>query len=212
MQKRGRGERLSNIDNSSAGKGSPDLRRQEFEQTGVKEMKYKFVGRNTDISQKLKDMTERKLERLSKFFTPETQVFVTFREEGRTSRVEVTIPVKGTSIRAEVASEDPYTALDEVMDKLERQISRYRGRLSRKAKLDKSFREDYFSEEETEQEASRIVRTKEVEAVAMDREEACLQLELTEHDFYVFRDRDSGHICVVYRRREGETYGLLEIK
>ena len=87
MQKRGRGERLSNIDNSSAGKGSPDLRRQEFEQTGVKEMKYKFVGRNTDISQKLKDMTERKLERLSKFFTPETQVFVIFREEGRTSRV-----------------------------------------------------------------------------------------------------------------------------
>lgn len=176
-------------------------------------MKYKFVGRNAEVSQRLKNMAEKKLDRLSKFFTPETTVFVTFKEEGRVSRVEVTIPVKGTSIRAEVAGEDPYTGLDDVMDKLERQIERYRARLSRKAKQDRSFQEDYFIGTEPEdEEESRVVRVKEVEAMVMDREEACLQMELTGHDFYVFRDADSEKIGVVYRRREKDTYGLLEIR
>jgi putative sigma-54 modulation protein len=175
-------------------------------------MKYKFVGRNLEVSQRLKTMTEKKLDRLSKFFTPDTTVFVTFKEEGRRSRVEVTIPVKGTSIRAEVEAEDPYTGLDAVMEKLERRIERYRAKLSGKAKSDHSFREDYFAPTDEAPTEAKVVRVKEVEAMVMDREEACLQMELTGHDFYVYRDADSQQLAVVYRRREGDTYGLLEIR
>lgn len=176
-------------------------------------MNYRFVGRNMEVSQKLKNMTEKKLDKLSKYFTPETQILVTFKEEGRDSRVEVTIPVKGTSIRAEVSSEDPYTGLDEVLEKLERQIERYRARLSRKAKSDKAFQAEYFAVGEEEQpEETKVVRTKEIDVPAMDREEACLQLELTGHDFYVFKETESGRVCIVYRRREEGTYGLLSIQ
>ncbi len=176
-------------------------------------MLYKFVGRNVDISQKLKSMTEKKLERLGKFFAPDTQVIVTFKEEGRDSRVEVTIPVKGATIRAEVSSPDPYTGLDDVMEKLERQISRYRGKLAKKAKVDANLQTEYFAEvEDMDEEKSSVVRTKTVEAAVMDKEEACLQLELTGHDFYIFKDKDTGNVCVVYRRREEGTYGLLDVQ
>ncbi len=180
-------------------------------------MQYKFVGRNMEVSQKLRNMTEKKLERLSKFFTDDTSLIATFKEEGRDYRVEVTIPVKGSMIRAEVSCEDPYTGLDEVMDKLERQITRYRSRLTDKAKNDKAFRAEYFTADGSQAEPiSKIARVKEIDAPLMDYEEAALQLELTGHDFYLFKEAASGKVAVIYRRREenaaGATYGVLEVQ
>ncbi len=179
-------------------------------------MQYKFVGRNMEVSQKLRNMTEKKLERLSKFFTDDSSLIATFKEEGRGYRVEVTIPVKGSSIRAEVSCEDPYTGLDEVMDKLERQITRYRARLTDKAKTDKSLRADFFVAADEPEETSKIARVKEVEAPLMDFDEAALELELTGHDFYIFKEASSAKVCVIYRRREvnagGTTYGVLEVQ
>lgn len=177
-------------------------------------MKYNYTSRNMEISQHLKDVTEKKLERLSKFFTPDTQVYVTFKEEKRSQRVEVTIPTKGSAIRCEASEQDAYTALDEVMEKLERQIVKYRKKLIGRAKQDRTFRQDYFSaeiEEAAENEAA-ITRVKKVEVKPMDAQEACLQMELSGHDFFAYKDQDTHQICIIYRRKQEETYGVLEIE
>lgn len=175
-------------------------------------MLYKFVGRNMNVSDKLKNVAEKKLNRLDKFFATETTVNVTFKEEGRGYRVEVTIPVKGTNIRAEVPCVDPYTGIDEVLDRLERRITRHREKLYDRAKQDSALRGDYFNVPETTENPDPIVRIKTVETLVMTRKEACLQLELTGHDFYVFRDSETEKDCVVYRRLEPGTYGLLIIE
>ena len=174
-------------------------------------MQYKFVGRNMEVSQKLRNLTEKKLERLSKFFSDDTAVLVTFKEEGRWNRVEVTIPVKGSNIRAEVSCADCYTGIDDCLDKLERQIGRYRDKLTDKAKSDKTLRADYFTEPREPVEKEKVVRVKEVEPELMDSDEAALQLELTGHDFYVYKDAATERVCVIYRRREQGTYGVLDV-
>lgn len=180
-------------------------------------MKYNYTGRGINVTQRLKDITEKKLERLSKFFTPDTQVYVTFKEEKRTQSVEVTIPTKGSAIRCEAAGEDVFDLLDVIMDKLERQIVKYRKKLIGRAKIDRSFREDYFAavvEEEAaeEEEKAAITRVKTVEVEAMDEEEACLQMELTGHDFFAYRDGKTGQICIAYKRKQEGTYGVLKIE
>lgn len=178
-------------------------------------MKYNYTSRNMTISQRLKDVAEKKLERLSKFFTPDTQVYVTFKEENRTQSVEVTIPTKGSAIRCEASGENVNNLLDIIMDKLERQIIKYRKRLIGRAKIDQTFREDYFmamQEEEAEEGAEpAITRMKKLEVDAMDAEEACLQMELSGHDFFAYKDGNTGQICIAYRRKQEGTYGVLEI-
>jgi len=179
-------------------------------------MKYNYTGRGINVTQRLKDITEKKLERLSKFFTPDTLVYVTFKEEKRTQSVEVTIPTKGSAIRCEAAGDDVFDLLDVIMDKLERQIVKYRKKLIGRAKIDRSFREDYFAavveEEAAEEEKTAITRVKTVEVEAMDEEEACLQMELIGHDFFAYRDGKSGQICIAYKRKQEGTYGVLKIE
>ena len=178
-------------------------------------MKYNYTGRGINVTQRLKEITEKKLERLSKFFTPDTQVYVTFKEEKRTQSVEVTIPTKGSAIRCEAVGSDVFDLLDVIMDKLERQIVKYRKKLIGRAKIDRTFREDYFAvgvEEEIEEEAATITREKTVEVESMDAEEACLQMELTGHDFFAYRDGKTGQICIAYKRRQEGTYGVLKIE
>lgn len=179
-------------------------------------MKYNYTGRGINVTQRLKDITEKKLERLSKFFTPDTLVYVTFKEEKRTQSVEVTIPTKGSAIRCEAAGDDVFDLLDVIMDKLERQIVKYRKKLIGRAKIDRSFREDYFAavveEEAAEEEKTAITRVKTVEVESMDEEEACLQMELIGHDFFAYRDGKSGQICIAYKRKQEGTYGVLKIE
>lgn len=188
----------------------------DFLDKGVTNMKYNYTGRGINVTQRLKDITEKKLERLSKFFTPDTQVYVTFKEEKRTQSVEVTIPTKGSAIRCEAAGEDVFDLVDVIMDKLERQIIKYRKKLIGRAKIDRTFREDYFAatlEEDVEEEgAVTISRVKQVEVESMDAEEACLQMELTGHDFFAYRDGATGQICIAYKRRQEGTYGVLKIE
>ncbi len=177
-------------------------------------MKYTYTSRNMTVSQHLKDITEKKLERLSKFFTPETDVFVTFKGEKRTQTVEVTIPTKRASIRCEATAEEAYTALDLVMDKLDRQIVKYRKKLISKAKQDHTLRQDYFTpeiEEEPESEIT-ISRMKKIQVEPMDAQEAGLQMELSGHDFFAYQDGETGQICIIYRRNQEGTYGVLTIQ
>jgi putative sigma-54 modulation protein len=182
-------------------------------------MLYNYKGRNREISQHLKSVTEKKLERLSKFFTPQTQVNVTFKEENRTETVEITIPIKGAVIRSEASSDNVYTCIDLVMEKLERRIIKNRDKLISKAKQDKSFKQEFFDSAENtadaepaEKAGALITRTKTVEIKPMSKDEAILQMELLGHDFFVFKDEDTHQVAVVYCRKQPGTYGILEIE
>ncbi len=177
-------------------------------------MRYEYKGRNIEISDKLKEISEKKLERLSKFFSPDTKVYVTYRAENRNTVVaEITIPVQGSSpIRAEVKDTDKYAALDQAMDKLERQIVKYRKKLQARAKQDKTLNPSYFTAtpDDAEEETMVVRRIERVPAKPMDVSEACLQMELLGHDFFVFRNIANQQINVVYKRKEAGTYGLIE--
>ena len=178
-------------------------------------MKYEFTGRDLEISDKLKETSIKKLERLNKRFSPDTKVYVTYRSENKDAVVEVSIPVKNAApIRTEVRDRDKYTALDLAVDKLERQVDRYRKKLQDRGKTDKTFASEYFAETpaDTAEELPIIRRIKKVPVKPMEAEEACLQMELLGHNFFVFRNITNQQINVVYKRLEPGTYGLIEVE
>ena len=127
---------------------------------------------------------------------------------------EATLFINGTVLKAREASGDMYASIDRMSDKLERQVRRYRGR-----QIDRwhgqvrtptpPIEPEPFVVEEEEEIEARIVRTKQFQMKPMGAEEAVLQLELLDHDFFVFTSADTGDINVVYRRRDGD-YGLIE--
>lgn len=175
-------------------------------------MKYEFTGRNLEISDKLRETSEKKLNKLNKYFAEETKIYVTYRTEKKEAICEISIPVQGAApIRAEVRDFDKYAALDAAVDKLERQVVRYRRKLQKKGKTDKTFDTAFFAEAPAaEEEVAIIRRIKRVPLKPMDVEEACMEMELLGHDFFVFRNVNTQQVNVVYRRREPGTYGLIE--
>ena len=174
-------------------------------------MKITITGRSIELTEGLKAAAEQKLGRLDKYFAPDTPVYVTMSLQREMQKCEVTIPIKGHVIRSEQATDDMYITLDLVADMIEKQLKKYRTRLvSRKMNAAESFAAAYLQqEEEPEEEEVRIVRTKRIEMKPMFPEDACIQMELTGHDFYVFRNAETDEINVVYRRK-GSTYGLIE--
>lgn len=173
-------------------------------------MKFNITGRNINVTEGLKDMVERKLGKLDKFFAPDTVCNVTLSTQKDNQLIEVTIPVKGGVIRAEEATEDMYQSIDLVEDVIERQIRRYRKKLIDKKQNAHSFSELFAEiEEEPDEPEIRIVKTKQFDLKPMDPEEACLQMELVGHDFFVFQNAENDKVCVVYKRK-GNTYGLIE--
>ena len=122
----------------------------------------------------------------------------------------MTIPVKGNTIRAEESSTDMYVSIDLVEEVIERQIRRYRKKLIDKKQAALSFSQAFIDEEEDEQEDDiRIVKTKKFAIKPTIPEEACLQMEMLGHNFYVFLNSDTDQVNVVYKRKNG-TYGLIE--
>ena len=122
----------------------------------------------------------------------------------------VTIPVKGNTISAEESSTDMYVSIDLVEEVIERQIRRYRKKLIDKKQAALSFSQAFIDEEEDEQEDDiRIVKTKKFAIKPTIPEEACLQMEMLGHNFYVFLNSDTDQVNVVYKRKNG-TYGLIE--
>ena len=123
-------------------------------------------------------------------------------------KIEVTIPTDYVLLRAEVIDEDLYNAIDLVIDKLERQIRKYKTRLSRKSKDNKlAFNVASIEPLETEEEDV-LVKTKTISPKPMDMEEAIMQMELIGHSFFVYLDTETDKVSVVYKRHDGK-YGLL---
>ena len=173
-------------------------------------MRIKITGRNIELTEGLKAAVEDKLNKLEKYFTPDTDVYVTLSVEKERQKVEVTIPVKGNYIRSEQVSDDMYVSIDLVEEVIERQLKKYRTKLvTRQQSVASVFKKDFLEEQPEEDEEIKIIRTKKFDMKPMYPEDACVQMELLGHDFFVFRNAETDEVNVVYKRK-GSTYGLIE--
>ena len=172
-------------------------------------MKIIISGKNIDVTAGLRSAVESKLGKLEKYFTVDTEVFVTLNVEKDRQKIEVTIPVKGNIIRSEQTSNDMYVSIDLVEEIIERQLRKYKTKLIAQKQSVGNFQPSYLENDDEEDEEVRIVRTKRFDIKHMYPEDACVQMELLGHNFYVFCNAETDQVNVVYRRK-GNTYGLIE--
>ncbi|NLW40733.1 MAG: ribosome-associated translation inhibitor RaiA [Tissierellia bacterium] len=175
-------------------------------------MKLNFVGKNMEVTQALKDITEKKLSKLDKYFKQDAEGNVIYSVERNRKIFEVTINLPGTILRAEEASEDMYASIDKAVDVLERQIRKYKTRLQKRYNNGETIRFENIApltEEEEEEDRPKVVKTKRFDMKPMDVEEAILQMELLRHNFFVFLNADTDDLNVIYKRKDGN-YGLIE--
>ena len=173
-------------------------------------MRIKITGRNIELTEGLKAAVEDKLNKLEKYFTPDTEVNVTLSVEKERQKVEVTIPMKGSYIRSEQVSSDMYVSIDLVEEVIERQLKKYRTKLVIKQQNAAAvFKQDFLDEKSEDDEEIKIIRTKKFDMKPMYPEDACVEMELLGHDFYVFINAETEDVNVVYKRK-GNTYGLIE--
>ncbi len=175
-------------------------------------MKYIISGKNIEVTEALKNAVYDKLGKLDKFFAQETEAQVTLSVEKSRQKAEVTIPMKGNILRAEQTSTDMYVTIELVADILERQIRKYKTKITNYSKGGTHFSESFLEQEPEqflENDEIRIIRSKKFAIKPMDAEEACIQMELLGHSFYVFRNAETFEVNVVYKRKNG-TYGLIE--
>ena len=174
-------------------------------------MRYIISGKNLDITEGLRSAVTDKLGKLERYFTPDTEVHVTLSVEKERQKIEVTIPVKGNIIRSEQSSTDMYVSIDLVVDVIERQIRRYKKKLIDKKQAAIAFSQAFIEDEEDTayEDDIQIVKTKKFAMKPVNPEEACLQMEMLGHNFFVFLNSETEQVNVVYKRKNG-TYGLIE--
>ena len=174
-------------------------------------MRYTISGKNINITPGLKDAVESKLGKLERYFSPDTEVQVTLSVEKGRQKIEVTIPVKGSIIRAEQDSSDMYVSVDLVEEIIERQLRKYKTKLIAKQQGGHDFRQEFIESDTSAAESDEIeiVRTKRFGIKPMFPEDACIQMELLGHNFFVFYNAETEQVNVVYKRK-GNTYGLIE--
>ncbi len=172
-------------------------------------MKIIIVGRNLEVTPALKAAVEDKLGKLDRYFKPDTEVHVTLSVEKERQKIEVTIPVKGNIIRSEQVSSDMYVSIDLVEEVIERQLKKYKNKIIDKQQSKAVFTPYFVESEEEDPEEIRIVRAKRFDIKPMYPEDACIQMELLGHSFFVFVNAETDQVNVVYKRK-GDTYGIIE--
>lgn len=177
-------------------------------------MQVAVFGRNVEVTPALREYVEKKLKRLDKYITAPLGAQVTLEVERGRHIVEVTVPVNGLLLRGEEATNDMYASIDLVLDKLEKQVVKYKTRFARRkaaaaaAATTATPVAEPEPEVEAEQEIDRVVKIKRFTLKPQTVEEAMLQMNLLGHDFYVFTNAESHAVNVVYRRHDGD-YGLI---
>lgn len=181
-------------------------------------MKMTIKSKNVQISEAVEQHFEKKLQRLEKYFGRDLEATINCSKEKGQDRVEITLHAGGgIDLRAEDQAGDLYSALDLVSERLERQIEKYKTRLEQRRRDRESIRkapaemlpEEFAPQIEAESEEPRIVRSKRFALKPIDPEEACLQMELLGHSFFVFLNAETDAVNVVYRRKDGN-YGWIE--
>ena len=171
-------------------------------------MKLQFVGKNIEITDALKEITAKKFEKLDKFFSKDIEGKVTFSSVKNDKIFEATIYLPNSTIlRAEESTSDMYTSIDIVLDNLERQIRKNKTKLQKKYQALETIRFEKISEP-VEEEEPKIVRVKNFDVATMSEEEAILQIELLNHDFFIFKNAKDSKTNVLYKRKDGN-YGLI---
>ena len=166
-------------------------------------------GKNLDITEGLRSAIEEKIGKLERYFTDTTEVHVTLSTEKNRQKIEITIPMKGSIIRAEEVSSDMYVSIDLVEEVIERQLRKYKNKLIDKEQNVAHLSQSFIEADDFEDEDIQIIRSKKFAMKPMDPEEACVQMELIGHNFFVFRNSETDEVNVVYKRK-GNTYGLIE--
>lgn len=181
-------------------------------------MKYNIRGNNIEVTEALRDYVVKKLSRLEKYFesTSATEAHVSLSVHRDEHKVEVTVPFPGLLVRAEEATENMYASIDKVVEKLERQIRKYKTKVNRKFRQDGTIRNKEngitpeLEEDPPEENGGfEVVRTKRFNLKPMDTEEAILQMDLLGHNFFVFSNAVTDQVNVIYKRKDGR-YGLIE--
>lgn len=174
-------------------------------------MKVQVRGRNVEVTGALKDYVEKRLGKLDKYIDNLGDAQVTLTVEKDSHRIEVTIPINGMILRGEEATGDMYASTDMVVEKLERQIERHKGKLLRRTGTGavKVAGPDSRQTAAPEEDGPRVVRTKRFAIKPMAIDEAVLQMNLLGHSFFVFSNSETDQVNVVYRRKDGN-YGLIE--
>lgn len=172
-------------------------------------MKFNIHGKKIEVTEAIKNYIEEKIGRLDKYFDNQSEITATIavRLSGNEQIVEVTIPTKTVILRAEERNKDLYASIDLVTEKLERQIRKNKTRIHRKNKVNHAEFNLNF-EDEIEEEKN-IVKRKKIEMKPMDEEEAVLQMNLIDHDFFVFKNANTSKVEVVYKRKDGD-FGIIE--
>lgn len=164
-------------------------------------------GRNMEVTAALKEYVEKRLGKLDKYLDNLGEAQVTLTVEKESHRIEVTIPINGMILRGEESTGDMYASIDQVVEKLEKQIEKYKGRLLRRS--GKPMGDGRYTAPGADDEGPEVVRTKKFAFKPMAVEEAVLQMNLLGHNFFVFSNAETEQVNVVYKRRKGN-YGLIE--
>ncbi len=172
-------------------------------------MNYIIMGKNIEVTEGLKQAVYDKLDRLEKYFASDTDVHVTFMVEKERQRIEVTIPMKGHIIRAEQVSDDMYVSIDMAVEVIERQITKHKKKLVDQEQASGYLQKEFIDEEAEDDDEIKIIKSKKFAIKPMFAEDACMQMDLLGHNFYVFRNAETDEVNVVYKRK-GNTYGLIE--
>ncbi len=174
-------------------------------------MKYTIRGDKLVVTKAIKEYIEEKLGRLNKYYSDASNIDckVLIRSKNNLQTIEVTIPLNKFILRAEVSDKDLYAAIDLVVDKLEGQIRK------NKTKLEKRYVEEIpemvFDDDVEDEEDEKIVKRKDIDSKPMDEEEAILQMNLLNHDFFVFKNVTEECVSVLYRRKDGK-FGIINVK
>ena len=177
-------------------------------------MKFNIHGKKLEVTESIKNYIEEKIGRLDKYFENPDNITATvlIKLRGNEQVVEATINANKFMLRAEESHKDLYASIDKVSDKIERQIRKNKTRMSKKVNKDlvKDFILDFEVPEEEEND-NVIVKRKVIENKPMSEDEAILQMELIGHEFFAFKNVDTGDVNIIYKRKDGD-YGIMELK
>ena len=171
-------------------------------------MKINITGKNFNTYQKLENDIEKKLDKLGKYFSDDISAKVVLSQERGKDKIEVTINAKGAVFRAEEVAPDVHEGIDRAVDKLASQMSKFKGKLQKRYNDNKALKFEVLPEVEEEVEEVEVVKTKKIQLEPMNMEEAILQMEMLQHDFFVYMDMETNSVNVVYSRKNGD-YGVL---
>lgn len=184
-------------------------------------LKFNIRGENIEVTDAIRDYVEKKVSKLERYFDKEKTIDATAHVNlkvysDKNAKVEVTIPLPYIVLRAEETSHDLYASIDLVVDKLERQIRKFKTRINRKQRegnidtqMAAVFLNNQGDEKEEKEPELEIVRTKRLSLKPMDSEEAVLQMNMLGHNFFIFEDSETNGTSIVYKRKDGK-YGLIE--